>query len=468
MYSTQGELANLSSENKSLMISFEKIEDSIRGYIHQNQDLQDHINDLEGIKQDLNETCVILEQRMLQAEENVCNLQEDMVKLLHEIERKDAIIEELSLNVDELETRNIDLEALVELLEERHAKTEELLEETKVHYEKMVGDLKLNQKTIESNLEAACSDVSQLRSDKADLIDMNENLSNQISEQLLTIKKLQDHEQDLMSKLENAKRDLESAHTGMTSELHKQWAAEDEILNLQNALDESEIKAQYAKAEIARLHKKIQDKVQIDQKLEHQFEQLSVNFINAQAELELKNEKLTKMSKELEKKNESVKEKEKEIKAKKELEKKIQHLEKDKNKLKNDLEIKAEELSSLNISLSTQQKLIQDQESEMDKIKYLSKQAEKSAGKMDEMQSKMVEQEDEIQALKNCQKTHDKELQDKDKVIQILRQELDPLQENAQSYKEQYEALAKLVEPFRYLVYFDCIFILIHIFFSTF
>jgi len=68
---------------------------------------------------------------------------------------------------------------------------------------------------------------------------------------------------------------------------------------------------------------------------------------------------------------------------------------------------------------------------------------------MDEMQSKMVEQEDEIQALKNCQKTHDKELQDKDKVIQILRQELDPLQENAQSYKEQYEALAKLVEPFR-------------------
>ena len=133
----------------------------------------------------MNETCVILEQRMLSAEENVCNLQEDMVKLLHEIERKDAIIEELSLNVDELETKNIDLEALVELLEERHAKTEELLEETKIHYEKMVGDLKLNQKTIDGNLEAACSDASQLRSDKADLIDMNENMSNQISEQVI-------------------------------------------------------------------------------------------------------------------------------------------------------------------------------------------------------------------------------------------------------------------------------------------
>ena len=49
----------------------------------------------------------------------------------------------------------------------------------------MVGDLKLNQKTIDGNLEAACSDASQLRSDKADLIDMNENMSNQISEQVM-------------------------------------------------------------------------------------------------------------------------------------------------------------------------------------------------------------------------------------------------------------------------------------------
>ena len=123
----------------------------------------------------------------------------------------------------------------------------------------------------------------------------------------MTIKKLQDHEQDLMSKLDSAKRDLELAHTGMTSELHKQWAAEDEILNLQNALDESEIKVQDAKAEIVRLNKKIQDKVTIDQKLESQFEQLSVNYINAQAELELKNEELGNVKRNLAKKTESVK-----------------------------------------------------------------------------------------------------------------------------------------------------------------
>ena len=124
------------------------------------------------------------------------------------------------------------------------------------------------------------------------------------------------------------------------------------------------------------------------------------------------------------------------------MEKKIQHLEED-------LEIKVKELSSLNISLSTQQKLIQEHEKEVAKIKYQLNQAEKSACKMDEMQSKMVDQEDEIQTLKTSQQSHEKELQDKDKVIQILRQELDPLQENAQSYKEKYESLSRLVEPFR-------------------
>ena len=80
-------------------------------------------------------------------------------------------------------------------LQERHTKTEELLGETQHHYDRVVEDMKTKEKTLETNLEAACSDASQLRSDKTELVDMNENLSNQISEQLMTIKKLQDHEQ---------------------------------------------------------------------------------------------------------------------------------------------------------------------------------------------------------------------------------------------------------------------------------
>ena len=46
-----------------------KIKDLIHGFIHQNRDLNDHIDELESIKQDLNETNLILEQRMLSAEE---------------------------------------------------------------------------------------------------------------------------------------------------------------------------------------------------------------------------------------------------------------------------------------------------------------------------------------------------------------------------------------------------------------
>ena len=67
---------------------------------------------------------------------------------------------------------------------------------------------------MQDSVESANFDLSNVRREKSDLVDMNENLSNQISEQLNGIKKLQDHEQDLMQKLENSKRDLELAHNG--------------------------------------------------------------------------------------------------------------------------------------------------------------------------------------------------------------------------------------------------------------
>ena len=69
---------------------------------------------------------------------------------------------------------------------------------------------------MQDSVETANFDLSNVRREKSDLVDMNENLSNQISEQLNGIKKLQDHEQDLMQKLENSKRDLELAHNGKT------------------------------------------------------------------------------------------------------------------------------------------------------------------------------------------------------------------------------------------------------------
>ena len=82
------------------------------------------------------------------------------------------------------------------------------------HYERTIADLKKEKQTLQDSVETSNFDLSNVRREKSDLVDMNENLSNQISEQLNGIKKLQDHEQDLMQKLENSKRDLELAHNG--------------------------------------------------------------------------------------------------------------------------------------------------------------------------------------------------------------------------------------------------------------
>ena len=70
---------------------------------------------------------------------------------------------------------------------------------------------------MEQEISSLQTDLSQVKNEKSDLLNMNENLSNQVSDHLNTIKKLQDKEQDLLLKLDNSKRDLELAHNGMTA-----------------------------------------------------------------------------------------------------------------------------------------------------------------------------------------------------------------------------------------------------------
>ena len=63
--SVQIEVANLTSENASLFNSFESIESSLRSYIHENEKLEEKISELENMKEDVNETCLILGQYLL-------------------------------------------------------------------------------------------------------------------------------------------------------------------------------------------------------------------------------------------------------------------------------------------------------------------------------------------------------------------------------------------------------------------
>ena len=357
LYAAQSETSNLSVENSSLQKAFESLEASLRSYIHANQSLEEQIADLEMIRDDLNETCIILEQRMLKAEETVEFQKEDLGKLHETIVSKNAEIEELSMNIgnifflsifvkwifdclfftEELETKCIDLEALVNLLEERHTKSEELFEETQNHFQKNVTKLEKKCSTLDREL-------GQVRNEKTDLIDMNENLSNQISEQLATIKKLQDKEQELVMKVDSSKRDLELAHNGMTEELYKHWEAEDELLNLQSVLDERE-------AELATVSQKLKQATENKKDMDSRFENISVNLVNAQADLEQCEEDLKQAQISLKQKQTTIDQLKAEVKVSAEISAKLKLSEEQNKKLKNSIDIKEEEISSLSISL---------------------------------------------------------------------------------------------------------------------
>ena len=69
--SAQSESANLSVENTSLQKAFESLEGNLCSYIHENKNLAEKIHELEMFRDDLNDTCIILEQRLASAEETV-------------------------------------------------------------------------------------------------------------------------------------------------------------------------------------------------------------------------------------------------------------------------------------------------------------------------------------------------------------------------------------------------------------
>ena len=104
--------------------------------------------------------------------------------------------------------------------------------------------------------------------------------------------------------------------------------------------------------------------------------------------------------------------------------------EKEKEKLKTSLEIKAEEIASLNLSLEAQQKLIAEKESQVIKMQHDLAQSEQLSKKLDNFQNKLVEQDEEIHKFKIQEEKFEHQVEEKDKIIGILRQELDPLQVN--------------------------------------
>ena len=135
-------------------------------------------------------------------------------------------------NVIELVTRP-DLQELVGLLEERNRTDKEILDASNEQHQRAMDEVR-DEVRRESHLrEKLETELREGKDANAQLLEMNEELSAQVSENLHAIKALQDREAGLQQRLEDVKKQLESAQQGLSVELDSHWAAEDEVLSLQ-------------------------------------------------------------------------------------------------------------------------------------------------------------------------------------------------------------------------------------------
>ena len=118
----------------------------------------------------------------------------------------------------------------------------------------------------------------------------------------------------------------------------------------------------------------------------------SVNYVNAQADLEQKEEDLKNLTEKLSKTNAQLEKFKLEAEGKKELTKKMNQKEKEAEKMKNNLEIKEEEISSLTLSLEAQQKMIAENETELRTLKHDLVRAENMSDKVENLQLKLSAQ----------------------------------------------------------------------------
>ena len=231
--SAMSELNNLKAENEALFRSNEKIEETVRGYIHKCQALELLNDELLATKEDLNQTCVILESRMNSAE-IVCEEKTAMVAQMETaIEEKDATICKLKGDIASLESKNVDLQEMVSILRQQNSTSAEIAQETEASLSRKISELEAALFRSKDQNEKSDAELESARAECRQLIDLNGLLSQQVSESHAKNVLLASREEELTKRLEKLKADLEAAHQGMDTELNQRWDAEDEILHLQ-------------------------------------------------------------------------------------------------------------------------------------------------------------------------------------------------------------------------------------------
>ena len=440
--SAQSEVANLESENKTLLISFESVEDSLRTYIHRCEDLNIEIQELTCCKDDLNQTCIILERRMLDAETALKNSVGSMEGLVAQITNKDTEINKFILQTTELESKVMDLQELVGLLEQRNLTAQEVHEETFQNVEKENKEFFRQKSDLKVRIDELLTTVNKITEERAQLVEMNDELSHEVSDNLHTIKTLQEREQELNARLQLVCKDLESVKSGMSLELEQHWEAEDEILQLQAEMEQTNVQLQEATNQITSFKSQVVNLKDRNVELEYRLDSLNGTNKCSLEEIAELQEKLKTRCDEIEQLNEHTL-------TLKDLEVKLKNTEIESNRAKLDVANKIEEISNLSGSLIAKQNIIREYEKKTEYLKDDLKDAEIVFSRCQEMESLLKEYMNDVKELEEKTESNKKEIKIKDDLIHSLRSQLDPLQEETQTYKEKYEAICNLIEPFK-------------------
>jgi chromosome segregation ATPase len=100
------------------------------------------------------------------------------------------------------------------------------------HHPRLENELRASEAQIASLSESAADarvETEASASERKQLMEMNEDLSNQVSEHLHSIMRLQDRELELTKRIEMIGEQLEKEKSGVSAQMQFHWEAEDEV-----------------------------------------------------------------------------------------------------------------------------------------------------------------------------------------------------------------------------------------------
>ena len=138
-----------------------------------------------------------------------------------------------------------------------------------------------------------------------------------------------------------------------------------------------------------------------------------------------------------------------EVKLRSDLEKKVKLSKEEEKSAADKAEAQAEEIRSLRLSLEAQQTLVAEYESKIGSLEEDLDGVNKLYDRYSEMETLLEEIMEEKKDIEARESDLVEKCRMKDQLIAELRNEVDPLQEQTQTYKERYEALVAMIEPFK-------------------